>query len=58
MQRTTLLITYPDGWQRAVAIGTHGLRIGRAPDNDLVISVPGVAAYHAIIRCDHHGRSE
>jgi hypothetical protein len=57
MQWTTLLITYPDGWQRPVSVGARGLRIGNAPDNDLVIRAPGVAPYHAIIRCGVHGRT-
>ncbi|MDI7266406.1 MAG: FHA domain-containing protein [Myxococcota bacterium] len=32
------------------------VRLGRAPDNDLVIDAPGVSRYHAEIRCCSDGR--
>ncbi|MEN9935700.1 MAG: Inner rane component of cytoplasmic domain [Chloroflexota bacterium] len=50
MSSATALITSPDGQQRRVVVGADGLRIGRAPDNDLVILAAGVAPYHAVIR--------
>ncbi|HWQ13581.1 MAG TPA: FHA domain-containing protein [Roseiflexaceae bacterium] len=57
MPGATVLITYPDGMQRAMAVDSHGLRVGRAPDNDLVLVAPGVAPYHAVIRCAGQGRT-
>jgi hypothetical protein len=57
MPGATVLITYPDGLQRAMAVDSRGLRVGRAPDNDLVLAVPGVAPYHAVIRCVGQGRT-
>ena len=57
MHTTTAEITYPDGLQRRMTLGAGGLRIGRAPDNDLVIAAPGVAPYHAVIRCCGQNRT-
>jgi hypothetical protein len=34
----------------AVALGASALFVGRAPDNDLVISVPQVSLHHAVFR--------
>jgi hypothetical protein len=51
MNEATVVITCPDGHQRRLAMRVGGLRVGRAPDNDLVIAAPGVAPYHAVIHC-------
>lgn len=40
---------------RFIALGTASLRIGRAPDNDLVISDSRVSRYHAQVVADHTG---
>ncbi|MFO7169070.1 MAG: FHA domain-containing protein [Chloroflexota bacterium] len=50
MRNATILLTCPDGLQRQIPIGESGLRVGRAPDNDLVLAVPGLEQYHAVIR--------
>jgi hypothetical protein len=52
-----VLITYPDGEQRCVRVGPAGLRVGRAPDNDLVVPLAGVAQYHVVIRLAHEGHT-
>jgi pSer/pThr/pTyr-binding forkhead associated (FHA) protein len=57
MHTATVLITCPDGLQRRMPVGAGGLRIGRAPDNDLVIVAAGVAPYHAIIRLTSQDRT-
>jgi hypothetical protein len=50
-----VLITHPDGRQQAIALRAGILRIGSAPDNDLVLAGPGIAPRHATIRCDDEG---
>ena len=50
-----VLITHPDGRQQAIALRAGSLRIGSAPDNDLVLAGHGVAPRHATIRCDDEG---
>lgn len=43
--------------QRRVPLGDGGLRIGRAPENDLVLEDPekGVSRFHAELRREHDG---
>jgi hypothetical protein len=53
----TVLITFPDGQQRRVSLGSGGLRIGRALDNDLVVPDASIALYHAVIRPSAGGAS-
>lgn len=36
---------------RAIAIGTRHLSLGRGPDNDLVVPSPQVSRHHAIVWC-------
>ena len=48
-----ILISHPDGRQQAIPLRAGMLRIGSAPDNDLVLA--GIAARHATIRCDDEG---
>ena len=50
-----LLVTSADGRRRRLPIGGADVRIGSAPDNDLVLDGPGVALYHAAIRCEATG---
>jgi hypothetical protein len=50
----SLIITYPEGHKRLFPLGIHGIRIGSASDNDIVISGPGVLPYHAMISCERH----
>lgn len=57
MCKTTVLITYPDGQQRQLRLGAAGLRVGRAPDNDLVVSMAGVAQYHVVVRLAGDGHT-
>jgi hypothetical protein len=55
MTPSYILITHPDGRQQAIPLRAGLLRIGSAPDNDLVLGGPGIAARHATIRCDDEG---
>jgi len=48
-----IFIAHPDGRQRAIPLRAGILRIGSAPDNDLVLV--GIAPHHATIRCDDQG---
>jgi hypothetical protein len=48
-----IFIVHPDGRQQAIPMRAGLLRIGSAPDNDLVLA--GIAAHHATIRCDDEG---
>ncbi len=48
-----ILISHPDGRQQAIPMRAGLLRIGSAPDNDLVLA--GSAPRHATIRCDDQG---
>ncbi|MEO7909407.1 MAG: FHA domain-containing protein [Roseiflexaceae bacterium] len=48
-----IFISHPDGRQQAIPMRAGLLRIGSAPDNDLVLA--GIAARHATIRCDDQG---
>jgi hypothetical protein len=57
MSQTTVLITYPDGQERCLPVGAAGLSVGRAPDNDLIVTMPGVAPYHVVIRPAGEDRS-
>jgi hypothetical protein len=53
MTPSYILISHPDGRQQAIPMRAGVLRIGSAPDNDLVL--PGIAPRHATIRCDDQG---
>ena len=50
-----MLISHPDGRQQAIPLRAGMLRIGSAPDNDLVLAGAGIAARHATIFCDDQG---
>jgi hypothetical protein len=50
-----ILISHPDGRQQAIPLRAGMLRIGSAPDSDLVLAGVGIAARHATIRCDGEG---
>ena len=50
-----ILISHPDGRQQAIPLRAGLLRIGSAPDNDLVLTGAGIAPRHATIRCDDEG---
>lgn len=53
MTPSYIFISHPDGRQQAIPMRAGLLRIGSAPDNDLVLA--GIAARHATIRCDDQG---
>jgi FHA domain-containing protein len=55
MTPSYILITHPDGRQQAIPLRAGTLRIGSAPDNDLVLAGPGIAPWHATIHCDDEG---
>ena len=48
-----ILIAHPDGRQQAIPMRAGILRIGSAPDNDLVLA--GIGPRQATIRCDDQG---
>jgi hypothetical protein len=50
-----ILIAQLDGRQQIMPLRAGVLRIGSAPDNDLVLSGAGIAAHHATIRCNDQG---
>src|SRR5689334_9531542 len=50
-----ILIAPPNGRQQVIALRAGTLRIGCAPDNDVVLAGAGIAAHHATIRCDGDG---
>jgi hypothetical protein len=50
-----IFISHPDGRQQAIPLRAGILRIGSAPDNDLVLAGAGIAAHHATICCDDQG---
>ena len=50
-----ILVSPPNGRQQAILLRAGLLRIGSAPDNDLVLGGAGIAAHHATIRCDDQG---
>src|SRR5262245_38702701 len=47
----SISVAYPDGRQKEMRLSAAGLRIGSAPDNDLVVAGRGVAPHHAVIDC-------
>src|SRR5947208_2531502 len=51
----SMLVTHPNSRQQAIPLKGGILRIGSALDNDLVLSGPGIAPHHAMIRCDDYG---
>lgn len=55
MRSGVLLVTSADGRRRQVPVESADVRIGSAPDNDLVLDGPVVAPYHATIRVDAAG---
>jgi hypothetical protein len=56
MRSGTILITHPHGAEQALPLDRGRLRIGSAPDNDLIMSEPEIAPHHAVIACDERGR--
>lgn len=51
----TLLLIGPDGREQEIALERAELRIGSAPDNDLVLSGPQIAPQQARLRYDEAG---
>ena len=52
----SILISHPDGREHEIPLCGSNLRIGSAPDNDLIIAGPDIAPHHATITCDDRGR--
>jgi hypothetical protein len=52
----SILVTDPDNVQQEFPFHSGRLRIGSAPDNDLIIAGPDIAPHHATITCDERGR--
>jgi hypothetical protein len=50
-----LLITHPSGWQEAIPVQGAHMRIGSAPDNDVVLLEPTIAPQYISIRCNERG---
>ena len=45
-------VTLPDMSKRTVAMKPGGMAIGRSPDNDIVLNIPGISRHHARIEFD------
>ncbi len=54
LNRGRVRVVAPDGTSSWVAVKPRGLTLGRDPNNDIVLTHPGVAAQHA--RIDFNGR--
>jgi hypothetical protein len=52
----SIFVTHPDKVQQEFRFSGGRLRIGSAPDNDLIIAGPDIAPHHATITCDTRGR--
>lgn len=48
-------LEFPNGEHEGFRLSTGELRIGSAPDNEIVLSSPGVAPHHAILTVDARG---
>jgi pSer/pThr/pTyr-binding forkhead associated (FHA) protein len=51
----SILVTHPDNIQQAIPLRSGRLRVGSAPDNDLIIAGPDIAPHHATITRDERG---
>jgi hypothetical protein len=51
----SIFVTHPDNVQQAIPFRSGRLRIGSAPDNDLIIAGPDIAPHHATITRDECG---
>src|SRR5215467_8825011 len=56
MRSGSIRIAHPDGYKQDLPLDGGALRLGSAPDNDVIITGPGIAPHHAIIGCDASGR--
>lgn len=50
-----LLVREPSGVSRRLPLAAATARIGRAPDNEIVLTDPHVSRHHAVIRLDPRG---
>lgn len=48
----SIVITHPNGFEHKLPLGQASLRIGSAPDCDVVLSGPDIAPYHVTLTCD------
>jgi len=55
MRSGTIIVTDANGVERERALRSGSVRIGSAPDNDMVVSGPDIAPYHALITCNAAG---
>ena len=55
MTLSYILVIHPSGLEQAISLPAGIVRVGSAPDNDLVLTGPSIAPHHAIIRCDEEG---
>jgi hypothetical protein len=56
MRAGSIIITGGQGATRELSLNGGCLRIGSAPDNDLVVAGPDIAPHHATVICDDRGR--
>ncbi len=52
----SIFVTHPDNVQQALPLRSGRLRIGSAPDNDLIMAGPDIAPHHATLTCDERGQ--
>ena len=52
----SIAITAPTGAVQEIPLHAARLCIGSAPDNDVVLTGPDIAAQHAVILCEPNGR--
>lgn len=55
MRTGQLLATDPNGRRQTISVGSEIVRIGSAPDNDLVLNGPSVQPYHAALLFEPSG---
>src|SRR5262249_27309879 len=51
----SILVTHPHNIQQAISFRSGRLRVGSAPDNDVIIAGPEIAPHHATITRDERG---
>jgi hypothetical protein len=52
----SIVITHPNGFEQELLLGPGSLRVGSAPDCDLVLAGADIAPHHATIACDERDR--
>ena len=56
MRIGNIVIMSAEGATQEMQLSSGCMRIGSAPDNDLIINGPDITPHHATIACDEYGR--